>query len=86
MVFISSSIQLSRSWWFEEKIVIWAMTKSRNKTKNIIKSLSELTAYERIKTIMKSAERKELFKEIEDPSEWQRTIRNEWERDFDNIR
>ncbi len=25
---------------------------------------------------------KDLFKNIEDPSEWQREIRKEWDRDF----
>lgn len=40
------------------------------------------TAYERIKTILDNAKGKNLFAEIEDPSEWQRQIRKEWERDF----
>lgn len=37
---------------------------------------------ERIKKILENAKGKELFKEIEDPSEWQRQIRKEWDRDF----
>ncbi|WCT13554.1 hypothetical protein [Mucilaginibacter jinjuensis] len=38
---------------------------------------------ERIKQIQARLGNKELFKDIEDPSEWQRQIRSEWERDFD---
>jgi hypothetical protein len=38
--------------------------------------------YERIKKILDSAKGKDLFKEIDDPSEWQRQIRKEWDRDF----
>lgn len=40
------------------------------------------SALERIKKILDNAKGKELFKEIEDPSEWQRQIRKEWDRDF----
>lgn len=40
------------------------------------------SAVERIKKILESAKGKDLFKEIEDPSEWQRQIRKEWDRDF----
>ena len=49
-------------------------------------SASELnepeTAYERIKKIQQEIGDKELFKDIKDPSEWQRQIRKEWDRDF----
>jgi len=38
--------------------------------------------YTRIKKILDSAKGKDLFKEIGDPSEWQRQIRKEWDRDF----
>lgn len=40
------------------------------------------TSYERIKNILDSAKGKDLFKDITDPSEWQRQIRKEWDRDF----
>ncbi|MDB4905154.1 MAG: hypothetical protein JWQ63_4435 [Mucilaginibacter sp.] len=40
------------------------------------------SSYERIKKILDEAKGKNLFKDIEDPSEWQREIRKEWERDF----
>lgn len=38
--------------------------------------------YERIKNILDSAKGKNLFADIDDPSEWQRQIRKEWDRDF----
>lgn len=38
--------------------------------------------YERIKKILEDAKGKNLFKDIKDPSEWQREIRKEWDRDF----
>lgn len=41
-----------------------------------------ITQYEKIKKILDGAKGKELFKEIENPSEWQRQIRKEWDRDF----
>jgi hypothetical protein len=40
------------------------------------------TPYERLKKIQQEIGDKELFKEIKDPSEWQREIRKEWDRDF----
>ncbi len=40
------------------------------------------SSYERIKKILDEAKGKNLFKDIEDPSEWQREIRKEWDRDF----
>ena len=36
---------------------------------------------ERIKKILDEAKGKDLFKDIEDPSEWQRELRKEWDRD-----
>lgn len=38
--------------------------------------------YERIKKIQQEIGDKNLFKDIKDPSEWQREIRKEWDRDF----
>ncbi|OKS84983.1 hypothetical protein [Mucilaginibacter polytrichastri] len=38
--------------------------------------------YMRIKRILDAAKGKNLFKDIEDPAEWQRQIRKEWDRDF----
>ncbi|RFZ95141.1 hypothetical protein D0C36_06330 [Mucilaginibacter conchicola] len=38
--------------------------------------------YQRIKAILDKAKGKDLFKDIKDPSEWQREIRKEWDRDF----
>jgi hypothetical protein len=35
---------------------------------------------------MEEAEGKNLFADIKDPSEWQRELRKEWDRDFDHIR
>ncbi|HVW14571.1 MAG TPA: hypothetical protein VHB54_12125 [Mucilaginibacter sp.] len=40
------------------------------------------TAYDRLKKIQEEIGDKELFKDIKDPSEWQREIRKEWDRDF----
>ena len=40
------------------------------------------TQYEKIKKIIDGAKGKDLFKDIKDPSEWQREIRKEWDRDF----
>lgn len=39
-------------------------------------------ALERIKKIQQRIGDQELFKEITDPSEWQREIRKEWDRDL----
>ena len=36
----------------------------------------------RIKRILDEAKGKDLFKDIEDPSEWQRELRKEWDRDL----
>ena len=38
--------------------------------------------YERIKKIVEKAKGKNLFADIKDPSEWQRELRKDWERDF----
>lgn len=38
--------------------------------------------YERLKKTLDSAKGKDLFKDIKDPSEWQRQIRKEWDRAF----
>ena len=40
------------------------------------------TSLERIKKILDEAKGKNLFKDIEDPVEWQREVRKEWDRDF----
>lgn len=40
------------------------------------------TPYEKIKKLLDDAKGKDLFKEIEDPSAWQREIRKEWDRDL----
>jgi hypothetical protein len=40
------------------------------------------TVLDRIKKILDEAKGKDLFKDIEDPSEWQRELRKEWDRDF----
>ncbi|MFD0764061.1 hypothetical protein ACFQZI_04315 [Mucilaginibacter lutimaris] len=40
------------------------------------------STYERIKKIQEEIGDKKLFEEIKDPSEWQREIRKEWDRDF----
>jgi len=40
------------------------------------------TPYEKIKKIQQEIGDKQLFKGIKDPSEWQRKIRGEWDRDF----
>lgn len=40
------------------------------------------TSLERIKKILEEAKGKNLFKDIEDPVEWQREVRKEWDRDF----
>jgi hypothetical protein len=38
--------------------------------------------YLRIKKILDDAKGKNLFEDIKDPSEWQRELRKEWDRDF----
>lgn len=40
------------------------------------------TQYERIRSILEKAKGQNLFENIEDPVEWQREIRKEWDRDF----
>jgi hypothetical protein len=40
------------------------------------------SAIDRIKKILDEAKDKNLFKDIEDPVEWQRQLRKEWDRDF----
>jgi hypothetical protein len=40
------------------------------------------TSIGRIKEILDKAKGKSLFKDIEDPVEWQRKVRKEWDRDF----
>ena len=40
------------------------------------------TPYEKLIKIQQEIGNKELFKDIKDPSEWQREIRKEWDRDF----
>ncbi|MET3979331.1 hypothetical protein ABIB62_001917 [Mucilaginibacter sp. UYP25] len=40
------------------------------------------STYERIKKVQEEIGDKKLFENIKDPSEWQREIRKEWDRDF----
>lgn len=40
------------------------------------------STYERIKKVQAEIGDKKLFENIKDPSEWQREIRKEWDRDF----
>ncbi|MDR3693967.1 hypothetical protein [Mucilaginibacter sp.] len=40
------------------------------------------SSLERIKKILDEVKEKNLFKDIEDPVEWQRNVRKEWDRDF----
>ena len=54
--------------------------KSENKVPN------SKSALESIKAIMEEAKGKNVFQAIEDPSEWQREIRKEWDRDFSHIK
>jgi hypothetical protein len=39
------------------------------------------TSLDRIKKILDEAKGKNLFQDIEDPVEWQRELRKEWDRD-----
>lgn len=41
--------------------------------------------YDRIKKIVDKAKGKNLFADIKDPSEWQREIRKEWDRDITKL-
>jgi len=41
-----------------------------------------LSQYERIKKVLDEAKGKNLFADIEDPVEWQRELRKEWDRDI----
>ncbi|QEC78460.1 hypothetical protein [Mucilaginibacter ginsenosidivorax] len=41
-----------------------------------------LSQYERIKKALDEAKGKNLFADIEDPVEWQRELRKEWDRDI----
>jgi Xaa-Pro aminopeptidase len=57
---------------------------------DIVKSIEEEqtveedsdSSYSRIKRILDSAKGKNLFKDIDDPVQWQREIRKEWDRDL----
>jgi len=40
------------------------------------------TQYQRLKMILDKAKGKKLFNDINDPVEWQRNLRKEWDRDF----
>ncbi len=40
------------------------------------------SSYQQIKKLLDNAEGKNLFKDIDDPSQWQRELRKEWDRDF----
>jgi tRNA G10 N-methylase Trm11 len=40
------------------------------------------STYEKLKKIQEDIGEQELFKNIKDPSEWQREIRKEWDRDI----
>jgi hypothetical protein len=42
----------------------------------------EPTQLDKIKAILNASKGKGLFQDIEDPVEWQRNIRKEWDRDF----
>jgi len=46
------------------------------------KSSDSLSSLNQLKAIIESAKGKNLFSEIEDPVEWQRQLRREWDRDF----
>jgi len=60
-----------------------SFVKSVEEDHAVVNELNEPeTSYHRIKKILDSAKGKDLFKDIEDPSEWQRQIRKEWDRDF----
>lgn len=39
-------------------------------------------SYNNVKKLLDEARGKNLFKNINDPSEWQRELRKEWDRDF----
>lgn len=43
-------------------------------------------AYGQLKKILEEIKDKNLFPEIKDPSECQREIRKEWDRDWDGIK
>jgi len=38
--------------------------------------------YERLKNLLSKARKKNVFAGIKDPTEWQRGLRKEWDRDF----
>jgi hypothetical protein len=42
----------------------------------------KISPLEKIKQLLEEAKGKNLFKDIKDPSEWQRELRKEWDRDF----
>ena len=44
--------------------------------------IEPLSQYERIKKVLDEAKGKNLFADIEDPVEWQRELRKEWDRDI----
>ncbi|WP_114938890.1 hypothetical protein [Mucilaginibacter endophyticus] len=43
---------------------------------------TESTQLDKIKAILNASKGKGLFQDIDDPAEWQRNIRKEWDRDF----
>ncbi|GAC1313358.1 MAG: hypothetical protein NVSMB24_36470 [Mucilaginibacter sp.] len=49
---------------------------------NVINASNTEPAYDRVKKLLEDAKGKNLFKNIDDPSEWQRELRKEWDRDF----
>jgi hypothetical protein len=49
---------------------------------NVAHFAEPMSAYEKLKQIQKEIGDQQLFKEIKDPTEWQREIRKEWDRDF----
>jgi hypothetical protein len=49
---------------------------------NTINSSNAEPSYNKVKKLLDEARGKNLFKNIDDPSEWQRELRKEWDRDF----
>jgi|GEM_PF-6907652 len=51
----------------------------------IIKVDDNESSYEKIRKIQLEIYNQKLFENIQNPSEWQREIRKEWDRDFTNL-
>ncbi len=66
-----------------KKVLHAASFKAEFVHKNFTDQVAEpQTQYQKLKKILDTAKGKDIFQDIEDPAEWQRQIRKEWDRDL----